>query len=76
MAQDGARGTRARPGSVTPGAPQLHADVPNNVCFKWNVKGGDTDVAFRSADVVVKERIINQRLIPNPAHPQQPAFRV
>jgi len=35
------------------GQPQLHADVPNNVCFKWTVKGGDVDAAFKSADVVV-----------------------
>jgi aerobic carbon-monoxide dehydrogenase large subunit len=47
------------------GQPQLHGDVPNNVCFHWKVSGGDVDAAFKSADVVVKERIINQRLIPN-----------
>src|SRR5262245_33570838 len=47
------------------GAPQLHADVPNNQAFHWKVAGGDVDAAFKSADVVVKERIINQRLIPN-----------
>jgi carbon-monoxide dehydrogenase large subunit len=47
------------------GQPQLHAEVPNNVCFHWKVSGGDVEAAFKSADVVVKERIINQRLIPN-----------
>jgi aerobic carbon-monoxide dehydrogenase large subunit len=47
------------------GAPQLHADVPNNQAFHWKVSGGDVDAAFKSADAVVKERIINQRLIPN-----------
>ncbi len=52
------------------GQPQLHADVPNNVCFKWTVKGGDVDAAFEAADVVVKERIINQRLIPNAMEPR------
>ena len=52
------------------GQPQLHADVPNNVCFKWTVKGGDVDAAFKAADVVVKERIINQRLIPNAMEPR------
>ena len=52
------------------GQPQLHADVPNNVCFKWTVKGGDVDAAFKSADVVVKERIINQRLVPNAIEPR------
>jgi aerobic carbon-monoxide dehydrogenase large subunit len=52
------------------GQPQLHAEAPNNICFKWNVKGGDVETAFRSADVVVKERILNQRLIPNAIEPR------
>jgi carbon-monoxide dehydrogenase large subunit len=52
------------------GAPQLHADVPGNVAFHWKVSGGDVDAAFKSADVVVSERIINQRLIPNAMEPR------
>jgi len=52
------------------GQPQLHADVPNNVCFHWKVSGGDVEAAFKSADVVVQERIINQRLIPNAMEPR------
>src|SRR5216684_722525 len=28
------------------GAPQLHTDVPNNICFHWVVNGGDTESAF------------------------------
>ena len=52
------------------GAPQLHADVPSNVCFHWKVSGGDVAAAFASADVVVKERILNQRLIPNAMEPR------
>jgi carbon-monoxide dehydrogenase large subunit len=51
-------------------APQLHADAPNNVAFHWKVTGGDVEAAFRSADVVVKERIVNQRLIPNAIEPR------
>ncbi len=52
------------------GAPQLHGDVPDNICFHWHVTGGDVEAAFKSADVVVKERIINQRLIPNAMEPR------
>jgi carbon-monoxide dehydrogenase large subunit len=48
------------------GAPQLHDDVPNNVNFRWEVSGGDVETAFQDAEVVVKDKIINQRLIPNP----------
>lgn len=52
------------------GEPQLHGDVANNICFHWKVSGGDVDAAFRTAEVVVKERIINQRLIPNAMEPR------
>ncbi len=52
--------------AVQPGAPQLHANVPNNVAFHWKVAGGDIDAAFRDAEVTIKQRIVNQRLIPNP----------
>jgi carbon-monoxide dehydrogenase large subunit len=56
--------------ATQPGAPQLHADVPNNVCFHWKVSGGDVDAAFASAEVIVKDHIINQRLIPNAMEPR------
>ena len=46
------------------GAPQLHAEIPGNQAFHWTVAGGDVDAAFAKAEVVVKERIIQQRLIP------------
>ena len=48
------------------GAPQLHADIEGNQAFHWVVSGGgDVDAAFADAEVVVKERIVQQRLIPN-----------
>jgi len=52
------------------GAAQVHADVPGNVCFHWKVSGGDTEAAFKAAEVVVKDRILNQRLIPNAMEPR------
>ena len=52
------------------GAPRLHADVPDNICFHWKVSGGDVEAAFRSADVVVRDTIRNQRLIPNAMEPR------
>jgi carbon-monoxide dehydrogenase large subunit len=55
------------------GAPQLHADVPNNIAFRWKAAGGDIEAAFRNADVTVKQRLINQRLIPNPMETRQVA---
>jgi carbon-monoxide dehydrogenase large subunit len=56
--------------SARSGAPQLHADVPGNQAFHWKVTGGDVEAAFKSADVVVKDRILNQRLIPNAMEPR------
>ena len=32
------------------GAPQLHADIPNNLAFQWTVAGGDVDAAFAQAE--------------------------
>ena len=47
------------------GAPQLHDEIPRNQAFHWTVAGGDIDAAFEQAEVVVSDRIIQQRLIPN-----------
>jgi len=52
------------------GAAQLHAGAPGNVAFKWELGGGDVDAAFKSADVVVKKRIVNQRLVANAMEPR------
>ena len=54
-----------------PGAPQLHENAPNNICMDWSC--GDADGANKAlgeAEVVVKQRLINQRLIPNPMEPR------
>jgi carbon-monoxide dehydrogenase large subunit len=52
--------------AMAPGAPQLHENAPNNVIFEWNVGDKDgTDAAFEAAEVVVSQRVVNQRLIPN-----------
>ncbi|MGB2717507.1 MAG: molybdopterin cofactor-binding domain-containing protein [Vicinamibacterales bacterium] len=50
--------------AAAPGAPQLHTDIPGNLAFHWTVEGGDVAAAFSSAAVVVRDRIIQQRLIP------------
>ena len=53
--------------ATQPGAPQLHENAPNNVVFEWTV--GDragTEAALANAEVIVRQRLVNQRLIPNP----------
>jgi aerobic carbon-monoxide dehydrogenase large subunit len=56
--------------AVKAGAPILHAEAPDNVAFHWTVAGGDVDAAFKNAEVVVRERIIQQRLIPTAIEPR------
>lgn len=54
--------------AVGSGAPQLHAEAPNNIAFTWKLAGGDAKAAFDEAErggVVVRQRFVNQRLIPN-----------
>ena len=52
------------------GAPILHEEFGTNVSFTWNIGGGDVDAALSEADKVVKQRIVNQRLIPNAMEPR------
>jgi aerobic carbon-monoxide dehydrogenase large subunit len=60
----------ATAGATQAGAAQIHAGAPDNVAFKWELGGGDLDAAFKSADVVVKKRIVNQRLVANAMEPR------
>ncbi|HTS88174.1 MAG TPA: molybdopterin cofactor-binding domain-containing protein [Gemmatimonadales bacterium] len=52
------------------GAAQLHTEVPGNIAFTWTVSGGDAEAAFKSADVKVAERIVQQRLLPTAIEPR------
>jgi carbon-monoxide dehydrogenase large subunit len=50
--------------ALEPKAPAVHPEWPDNVSFTFHQDGGDVDKAFANADVVVKQRITSQRLIP------------
>ena len=52
------------------GAPRLHDEIAGNQAFHWKVAGGDVDAAFAEAEVVVSDRIVQQRLIPNAMEPR------
>src|SRR5579884_1914960 len=56
--------------AIEPGAPQLHDEAPNNIAFTFKLNGGDYEAAAREADVVVKQRFVNQRLIPSAMEPR------
>jgi carbon-monoxide dehydrogenase large subunit len=49
------------------GAPQIHESAPGNVVMDWECGDvGAAEAALAEADVVVKQRLVNQRLIPTP----------
>jgi carbon-monoxide dehydrogenase large subunit len=50
--------------AIAPGAPPVHPEWPDNTAFTFHQEGGDVASAFRDAEVVVKQRITSQRLIP------------
>jgi len=48
----------------------VHADLGTNRCFTWPFAGGDYDAVVKDAEVVVKRRFLQQRLIPNAMEPR------
>jgi carbon-monoxide dehydrogenase large subunit len=53
------------------GSVQIHEVAPDNVAFRWQIgDGAATDAAFKAAPVVVKKRIVNQRLVANAMEPR------
>jgi carbon-monoxide dehydrogenase large subunit len=51
--------------AIAEGAPVLHDDIPDNIALRWSLSGGEVEKAFREADRVIEQRLVNQRLIPN-----------
>jgi len=51
-------------------APLLYPDLGTNVAFRKELKRGALKRAFDRADLVVRERLVNQRLIPAPLEPR------
>src|SRR5690606_31234216 len=57
--------------ALAPDAPKVHQDLPDNVCYDWEL--GDkakTEEAFANARHVVKLDIVQNRLIPNAIEPR------
>ena len=51
-------------------APRVHESFDDNKSYTWALTNGDVDAAFAKADVVVKERYTQPRLIPNAMEPR------
>jgi carbon-monoxide dehydrogenase large subunit len=57
--------------ALKPGAPQLHEQAKNNLCYDWHL--GDkaaVDSAFGTAAHVTRLEIVNNRLVPNAMEPR------
>ena len=56
--------------AMQPGAATIHDNVPQNIAVVWRTGKGDFAQAAASADVHLKQRLINQRLIPTALEPR------
>jgi carbon-monoxide dehydrogenase large subunit len=53
--------------AVEAGAPQIHENAPNNIVLEWECgEQAAVDAALAEADVVIRQPLVNQRLIPTP----------
>jgi carbon-monoxide dehydrogenase large subunit len=53
------------------GGPQVHDDVPGNLCYDWEIGDkAETDTAFEAAAHVTRIDVVNNRLIPNAVEPR------
>ncbi|HSU87987.1 MAG TPA: xanthine dehydrogenase family protein molybdopterin-binding subunit [Terriglobia bacterium] len=56
--------------ALDPNSPRLYEEFSDNIGFNFTFESGNTEEAFRNADVIVKERFINQRLAPVAMEPR------
>ena len=57
--------------AIKEGAPQLHENDQNNICMEWQI--GDleaTEKTLQESDVVIKQKLNNQRLVPSSMEPR------
>ncbi len=56
--------------ALDPKSPRLYEEFSDNIGFNFSFESGNTEEAFKNADVIVKERFINQRLAPVAMEPR------
>ena len=58
--------------AIKDGAPLVHDDVPNNICFDWELGNpkAEVDEAIDCAHHVTKLTFVNQRVAPNAMEPR------
>jgi carbon-monoxide dehydrogenase large subunit len=52
------------------GAPVIHEDLGDNRCYTWSLSGGEVEQAFLESPVLVHERYVHPRLVPNAIEPR------
>ena len=56
--------------AIAKGSPKLYDNFADNVAYRWELEGGDVAGAFKKADKIIKQRMVNQRLIPMAMEPR------
>jgi aerobic carbon-monoxide dehydrogenase large subunit len=56
--------------ALDPGSPLVHEELGTNHCYTWPLAVGDVDAAFAQADVVVRGRYRQQRVLPSAMEPR------
>jgi carbon-monoxide dehydrogenase large subunit len=56
--------------AMDPRSPRLYEEFSDNIGYTFGFETGNTDEAFKNADVIVKERFVNQRLAPVAMEPR------
>ncbi len=56
--------------ALAEGSPLVHTDAGTNRCYVWPFAGGDYAAAKAAADVVVRRRFVQQRLLPTAMEPR------
>ena len=56
--------------AMYPTSPRLYEEFSDNIAYTSSFESGNTEEAFKKADVIVKERFINQRLAPVAMEPR------
>src|SRR5438309_1673525 len=56
--------------AIAAGAPVLHEELGSNLSYDVKFAAGDIEAAFKEADITIKQRLIQQRLIPIAIEPR------
>jgi aerobic carbon-monoxide dehydrogenase large subunit len=56
--------------AMQPGAPTIHDNVPQNIAVMWHTGSGDFTQAVASAEVHLKQHLMNQPLVPTALEPR------